>query len=150
MRQFLFLTCLFVCFSLFVCLFPIFYQCTICSPLFSPFTMMPFRTVIIALMKATVDTRVPLVWQTGDRNNGQVKTAVQRELETFVKWLYLEALFHVSPPLSFQKWQKGNACVLWDFGGSLKSKSLCICRQHLIVHHLSLSFCKLEDKSCDE
>lgn len=46
--------------------------------------MMPFRTVITALMKATVDAHVPLVRQTGDTDNGWVKTAVQRELETSV------------------------------------------------------------------
>lgn len=44
--------------------------------------MLPFRTVITALMKAAVDANVSLVRETGDTE--KVKTAVQRELETSV------------------------------------------------------------------
>lgn len=44
--------------------------------------MLPFRTVITALMKAAVDAHVSLVRETGDTE--KVKTAVQRELETSV------------------------------------------------------------------
>ncbi len=39
-------------------------------------------------------------------------------------------------------------CVVRDFGGSLKSKSLCMHCQRLIAQHPSLSFSKLADRRC--
>lgn len=77
-QQFLNLACLFVC--LFLCAHLL--SLYTLEPPHSPFSMLPFRTVITALMKAAVDAHVSLVRETGDTE--KVKTAVQRELETSV------------------------------------------------------------------
>ncbi len=98
-----------------------------------------FGLLSLLWWRAAIDAYVS---HAGDRRHGEDPDCCSEGIRNL--WPRLNAHFHNVFFMS----GKRVMYVLWDFGGSLKSKSLYMRCQRLIAQHPSLSFCKLADRRC--